>query len=158
MYQLRNLIILLVGTLVIISCNSEGEATMLSSPLALKADNIKGTSFTANWVGVNNAEGYMLDVSRTNDFSDFVQGYHAKEITDLKEEVTGLTWATDYHYRVRAFNGDTESGNSNVVKLTTSAPTNTTLKEAAKGFYIGTAIQANKLTGGHDVVLKKRVQ
>ncbi|MGQ1784270.1 MULTISPECIES: endo-1,4-beta-xylanase [unclassified Saccharicrinis] len=156
MHQLK-ILILIVGTFLMSSCGSDegDENPSLSSPLALNADDITETGFTAKWVGVNNAEGYILDISTNTDFSDFVQGYQAKKISGIEETVTDLTGATEYHYRVRAYNGSVESDNSNVIKTTTEVPTNVTLKEATSGFFIGTVVQANRLTGDHDVVLKR---
>jgi phosphodiesterase/alkaline phosphatase D-like protein len=51
-------------------------------------------------------------------------GYHNLNVGNvLSRSVTGLNTTTTYYYRVRAFNGNGTSGNSNVVNVTTLTPT-----------------------------------
>ena len=66
------------------------------------------------------ATGYRLDVSTSSSFSSYVTGYHNLNVgTALNRSVTSLNASTTYYYRVRAYNGNGASGNSNVVHVTT---------------------------------------
>ncbi len=139
-----------------LSCGEDGGTQpQLSAPLALNAEDISQNSFTAQWIGVADAQGYILDVSTNVDFSTFIAGYEAKQLSKLSEVVSGLDGATQYYYRVRAYNNNVESPNSNVIKLTTAVPSDLVLKDAASDFFIGTIVQANRLTGQYDVVMQR---
>jgi phosphodiesterase/alkaline phosphatase D-like protein len=53
-----------------------------------------------------------------------VTGYQNLNLGNaLSRSVTGLSPSTTYYYRVRAYNGNGTSGNSNVVSVTTLTPT-----------------------------------
>ncbi len=67
------------------------------------------------------AVGYKLDVSLTNDFSSFVDDYHAKDIAGTQVNITGLQAGTQYFARVRAVNASGESANSDLRSITTSS-------------------------------------
>ena len=77
-------------------------------------------SFTANWNSVSGATGYRLDVSTTNTFVTYVPGYQDLNVGNVTgKNVTGLTANTFYYYRVRAYNGNGTSANSNVIQTKT---------------------------------------
>ena len=95
-----------------------------SAPVANPAKFVASYSFRANWRSVNGATGYRLDVATNNSFTNYVVGYQNLNIGNaLSRSVTGLSPSTTYYYRVRAFNGNGTSGNSNVVSVTTLTPT-----------------------------------
>jgi hypothetical protein len=63
-------------------------------------------------------------VATNNSFTNYVTGYHNLNVGNaLSHTVSGLNARTTYYYRVRAFNGTGTSGNSNVISVTTFAPT-----------------------------------
>src|SRR5206468_1943936 len=73
---------------------------------------------------VNGATGYRLDVATNNSFTNYVVGYQNVNVGNaLSRSVTGLSPSTTHYYRVRAYNGNGTSGNSNVVSVTTLTPT-----------------------------------
>ena len=95
-----------------------------SAPIANPATFVASHSFRANWRSVSGATGYTLDVATNNSFTNYVTGYHNLNVGNaLSRSVAGLSPSTTYYYRVRAFNGNGTSGNSNVVSVTTLPPT-----------------------------------
>jgi hypothetical protein len=62
------------------------------------------SSFMANWNDVSGADGYLLDVSTSDSFSSYVEGYHGLDVGKVTGRVvTGLQRGTTYYYRVRAY-------------------------------------------------------
>ena len=91
-----------------------------AAPQALKATNVTGISFTANWTSVSGATGYRLDVSTSSTFVTYVPGYQDLAVGNTtSRNVTALTRNTNYYYRLRAYNGNGTSPNSNVIKVKT---------------------------------------
>ncbi|PYL08128.1 MAG: hypothetical protein DME33_08040, partial [Verrucomicrobia bacterium] len=91
-----------------------------AAPKALKATNVTASSFTANWRSVSGATGYRLDVARDSSFVNYVPGYQDLNVGNTTSyNVTGLSARTTYYYRVRAYNGNGTSPNSNVVQVKT---------------------------------------
>jgi len=65
-----------------------------------------------------------VDVATNSSFTSYVTGYHNLNVGNaLSRSVTSLSPSTTYYYRVRAYNGNGTSGNSNVVSVTTLSPT-----------------------------------
>ncbi len=91
-----------------------------AAPRALKATNVTASSFTANWRSVSGATGYRLDVATDSSFVNYVPGYQDLNVGNTTSyNVTGLAARTIYYYRVRAYNGNGTSPNSNVVQVKT---------------------------------------
>jgi len=83
---------------------------------------VKATSFTAKWHSVGGATGYRLDVATDPAFVNFVAEYQNLDVGNVtSRNVTGLTPNTNYYYRLRAYNGNGTSPNSNVIKVKTHA-------------------------------------
>ena len=92
----------------------------MNTPIAIAASNVDKTSFSANWNLVNGATGYELDVATDSGFTSYVDGFNSKDVGNiLTYSITELTSNTDYYYRVRAYNGSTETSNSNMISVTT---------------------------------------
>jgi hypothetical protein len=90
-----------------------------AAPQALKGTNVTANSFTANWTAVSGATGYRLDVSTTATFVPYLPGYENLDVHTTSRNVTGLAPNTNYYYRLRAYNGNGTSLNSNVIKAKT---------------------------------------
>jgi endonuclease I len=91
----------------------------LGAPVAASATNIDSSSFTANWSSVASATGYKLYVSENSGFTSFLTQYGPKLLSSTSETITGLTPETDYYYKLKAYDADSESAFSNVISLTT---------------------------------------
>jgi len=88
-----------------------------AAPTALKPTNVTASNFTANWSSVSDATGYRLDVCDKH-FTNCV--YQDSDVGNTTSyNVIGLNAKTDYYYRVRAYNGNCTSPNSNVMKVKT---------------------------------------
>ncbi len=82
------------------------------------------SSFMATWDSVSDAKGYLLDVSASDSFSSYVDGYHDLDIGNANgRAVTGLRPGTTYYYRVRSYTAASLGGYSNVTTATTAAAT-----------------------------------
>src|SRR5262249_42935325 len=91
-----------------------------AAPTALKATLMTATNFTANWSSVREATGYRLDVSTNLVFNSYVPGYQNLDVGNTTSyNVSGLNPNTLYYYRVRAYNTNGTSPNSNVIKVRT---------------------------------------
>ncbi|MCX6582099.1 MAG: fibronectin type III domain-containing protein [Candidatus Aminicenantes bacterium] len=110
--------------------NTISLVTIPGEPVATAAANIQSNSFSANWNAVAGASGYYLDVATDAGFTTFVTGYNNLNVGNVTTYSVNanLTPLTPYYYRVRAYNINGTSGNSNVITLTTIAalPTVTT--------------------------------
>jgi phosphodiesterase/alkaline phosphatase D-like protein len=81
---------------------------------------VTATSFTANWDAVSDATGYRLDVSTSKSFRNYVPGYENLDAGNTtSRNVTGLTANATYYYRLRAYNANGTSPNSNVIRVKT---------------------------------------
>ena len=78
------------------------------------------SSFMASWDDVTGATGYLLDVSTSDSFSSYVEGYHELNVGKVTGRVvTGLNQGTTYYYRVRPYGGAGAGNYSHVVTATT---------------------------------------
>jgi hypothetical protein len=73
-----------------------------NAPVATTATGVGQTSFTANWNAYTGAVVYLLDVSKTSDFSTFVYENQQVNAPSTSYVVIGLEPNTTYYYRVRA--------------------------------------------------------
>jgi FG-GAP-like repeat len=80
-------------------------------------------SFMATWGTVSGAKGYLLDISTSNSFSSYVDGYHDLDVGNVNGlAVTGLNPGTTYYYRMRPYTDGGSGGYSSVMTATTEAP------------------------------------
>ena len=103
--------------------NSDPSSTSTASlepPVARSATDVQIDGFQANWDSVANASSYVLDISRNEQFTDFLNGYRAKEVVDTLEVVTGLSRNTSYYYRVRSKGFGAVSSSSTVIAVQTT--------------------------------------
>ena len=81
------------------------------------------SSFMASWDDVTGANGYLLDVSTSDSFSSYVEGYHELDVGKVTGRlVTGLNQGATYYYRVRPYGG-AGAGNYSHVMTATTVPT-----------------------------------
>ena len=86
----------------------------ISIPAVINATDVTDTGFTANWMAVNKATSYLLDVFY---FSDNQPQYVIKdrETTNTSETVSGLQPGHLYYYSVQATDGTYTSDESDVM-------------------------------------------
>jgi hypothetical protein len=94
--------------------------TIPANPTLEQATNITTGSLSLSWSAITGTTGYLLDISSDN-FNTFVSGYHGLAISGTNCSVTSLNAETAYQIRLRSANGSGESGNSNIVNVTTLA-------------------------------------
>jgi hypothetical protein len=81
------------------------------------------SSFMASWNAVAGANGYLLDVSTSDSFSSYVEGYHGLDVGNVTGRVvTGLHQGTTYYYRVRPY-GTSATGSHSEAKAISTVST-----------------------------------
>jgi phosphodiesterase/alkaline phosphatase D-like protein len=94
------------------------------SPVATPGTNVAQTSFTANWNASAGATVYFFDLATDTNFTAILPAYNNLSVGNvLARNVTGLTPATKYYYRLRGSDIGGTSGNSNIVSVTTVVAT-----------------------------------
>jgi hypothetical protein len=82
----------------------------------------------ATWPRVTGAKGYLLDVSTNNSFVSFVDGYHDLDVGDVTGRVvTGLSRATTYYYRIRAYDATARFDYLETIAIATEPSTGLTI-------------------------------
>jgi len=80
--------------------------TCMPTPTSAAGNNLSTSSFTANWTGASGDAGYELEVSTSSTFAILLPGFPlaiSNNGTGIGSyEVSGLSSATTYYYRVRA--------------------------------------------------------
>ncbi|MDW7691050.1 LamG-like jellyroll fold domain-containing protein [Flammeovirgaceae bacterium SG7u.111] len=71
-------------------------------PLILGTSDVGLVSFKVTWAEEEGATVYLLDVATDSSFSDFVDGYEAKELASTSETVTELEPQKEYYFRIKA--------------------------------------------------------
>jgi hypothetical protein len=90
-------------------------------PTAISASNTSQTGFTANWNSASGASGYLLDVAKDSNFTNYVAGYNNLNVGNVVfKGLSGQSSGTVYYYRVRAYNAWGTSSSSNVVAVCTN--------------------------------------
>lgn len=90
-------------------------------PTATAATAISSSSFTANWDAASGATSYRLDVSTSNTFGTLLTNYNNLTVTGTSQVVSGLSANSPYYYRVRSYNSNGTSTNSNTISVSTLA-------------------------------------
>jgi hypothetical protein len=92
------------------------------APGALRATDIVGGGFTANWDSVSKATGYRIDLSTNRWFSNYIFGYQDVDVGNLVSlAVTGLYPGVTYYCRIRAYNTCGTSDNGSTISVQTPA-------------------------------------
>jgi len=112
------------------AANSQGttntaESSFLTRPAApviLSPTNITTNALYANWQSSIGSTNYLLDVSATNDWTEYLAGYSNRTVgMELTCAVTGLPARAVYYYRARAENATGMSTNSDVMTVSEAA-------------------------------------
>lgn len=108
--------------------NGVDDILVPDTPIANSASDITSSGFTVNFGSSLNAIGYYLDIATDVNFLNYITGYQNKDIGNvLTYLVIGLIFSKNYYYRVRAYNSNGTSSDSNIILATTSAPEEVTI-------------------------------
>jgi predicted outer membrane repeat protein len=86
-------------------------------PLALYPEEIGNDYFVAIWTHSLWAIGYSLDVAYDEDFTELVPGYDNLDVGKDTFALVANLYEEIYYYRVRAYNAQWVSDNSNIINL-----------------------------------------
>ncbi len=82
-------------------------------PILLSSTNVESNNFTINWEIVNNASGYLIDLSSDESFTNYVGNYESLDVGFVTSHtVSGIEPGSYYYYRVRSEGNGLESRNS----------------------------------------------
>ena len=82
------------------------------------------STFMATWQSASGAIGYLLDVSTSDSFSSYVDGYHDLDVGNVTGRVvTGLNPGTTYYYRVHSYSSFGIGSYSEAMMATTEPTT-----------------------------------
>lgn len=94
----------------------------LSAPLDLQQTAVTATSVSLSWTPITAADGYVVEQSTDGTTWTDVSQANGGEPTNSETTVTGLTAATDYHFRVLALRGGEEGpASAELGPITTAA-------------------------------------
>ncbi len=104
MRSVLGLLLLMIGVIVM-GCEDESPIApvfKMEVPIINDATDIEATGFTASWSEVPYAEFYILDVSSSPEFRNYVEGFEKRVTYDTTIQVEGLLNDTHYFYRIMA--------------------------------------------------------
>lgn len=100
--------------------NTSASESLVTNPVSTAASLQGSDNFTANWLAINQALTYYLDVSADNFSTLLIDDLDVGNVTSY--EVTGLSSGTAYQYRIRAENTDNYISNSSNAVTTATLP------------------------------------
>src|SRR5262249_38808693 len=87
------------------------------------------SSFMATWQRVSGSKGYLLYVSPSSVFDNYVNDYHDLDVGDAAGRVvTGLNRGTTYYYRVRPYGVRSIAGYTKTMAVPTDPTTGLTIQ------------------------------
>lgn len=117
-------VLMLIGGIVVFnSCKEKdnGDPPIENKPVAIQAEQVYKSSFLARWDTVEQATGYKLYVSTSQNFNTHVLGFDGRDVGKVSRAFAfNLQGNTKYYYRVKAMFESSESGFSNTIELTTN--------------------------------------
>ncbi|MBP9848351.1 MAG: fibronectin type III domain-containing protein, partial [Flavobacterium sp.] len=130
--------------------------TCMPTPTSSAATALTTSSFTANWTGAASDAGYELEVSTSSTFATLLAGYPVTVVNNgtgiASYDVTGLSAATTYYYRVRATGATCSSTNSTSQTVVTSCSVDT-VPTVTQAFATYVPVCWTEATGAIDAAL-----
>ncbi|HZY80327.1 MAG TPA: fibronectin type III domain-containing protein [Cyclobacteriaceae bacterium] len=137
-----------------VTSTNSNVVTVLTTPAVPQANAATAstqTTFTANWNSVAGATSYYLDVASNESFStaSILADYKNRLVSTNAQEVTGLTAATTYYYRVRSANasGSSPSSNTTTALTTPANPANLSVTQINQTSFTANWSAVNGATG-----------
>ncbi|MEO1053861.1 MAG: fibronectin type III domain-containing protein [Bacteroidota bacterium] len=122
----------------------------LIAPASISVASATTSTLNLTWDAVPGVDTYIVDVSEDN-FSTFVSGYEAFEVTGSTLEVTGLSPLTTYQFRVRSVAGsyetDNTTGEGSTLELEPNAPTQLVVSQQGDDIVLTWSDNASNETG-----------
>lgn len=123
MIKSKNILGLLFVALLFVfgACNDDDDPKVDApdAPVLANATEITASGFKITWSEVEDADVYLLDVSKEADFDPAVTGYAKKQIDGTSHVMAGLDDETKYYFRVYSKEGSNVSVASAVKEATT---------------------------------------
>ncbi len=130
-----------INVLKAIECVSE-DVEICDVSEDLDVGNITETTASLSWDNVSGAEGYNVEIKRTNSSSWFP--FDGNPFTSNSLNVTGLETCVDYEFRVQTVCQDSDANFSNAFEFTTDCPSGGSEEECVEY----QALYTNFQTGG----------
>ena len=131
----------------------EAKTLPLAAPQVLNAVDVTPLSFVAQWKSVPEAENYLLYVSADINFTSHLSGYNGKVVNDTTALVEGLEINEDYFYRVKTSRGRSVSGESAVMRVSTSQLAKPVVLNSSEVNYTSIAINWEAVEGATSYLL-----
>ena len=119
----------------------------LAPPQVITPDQVTPLSFTARWQSVPEAEGYLLYVSTSANFTKHLPNYNGIMVSDTTALVEDLNINQDYFYRVRTVRGKSISQPSDLVRVSTSRLAKPVLLDASEISFTSITINWEAVAG-----------
>ena len=123
------------------------ETLPLAAPQILDPVNVTPLSFVAQWQSVPEAEGYRLYVSTDANFTEHLNEYNGKLISDTIALVENLEVNADYFYRVKTTRSKSISQASDLMRVSTSRLIKPKLVDASEIGYTSITINWETVEG-----------
>jgi hypothetical protein len=128
------------------SFTTSGGVPAPPAPIGLQGIAVTATRIDLSWIDVGGEEGYKIERKPASGTTWTQIATPPANVTTYQDVNSGLVPSTTYNYRVRAFTTGGNSGYSNLVTVTTPAPT------LSAGDIVLYATDANVIVGNWTVV------
>ncbi|MEZ4970422.1 MAG: fibronectin type III domain-containing protein [Flavobacteriaceae bacterium] len=152
------LIILTMIPILMTSCSNDDDndpEPKVEAPTLSNASELQATSFKASWSKVEQADSYLVEVSKKSDFSTTITGYNKKSLSTTNTIISGLEGETKYYFRVYAKDGgDVSKPSATKAATTTKLIAGPVLKDATDIQNTSFKIEWSAITGADKYLIE----